>query len=470
MANEAIDGARSVNTGDDSLERLNLDQVESYEFNPRRAPNPRYEEIRTSALAMGGLHTYPVLTQPDPAVDRFVTRAGGGTRIAVLRDLWESTGRECFFWARWRVVPWPGELALKVDHAGENMLRANMSFIDKAQALENIALQIRADHPSMHDASLRDMANAITEAGQPVSHTQYRAALYAIGRLEPIIPEALHKGMLGRTVVEKIQSLDGSSEARVRNGDPTLLEEFEAVFVDALRTCDGPDFSLPAVERRIEQFLARHFPSKRRPPSKRRSSAAKTRAGRAAPAQNAATSEQRLPVPASLRELRYKASAIALELVQLAELLPSYGVLEDGTLCLGFEMGDLRMSGLDEHPADPRRLAIGHYLYCVFWAAALVEHEAGLMAHIDWSAFASVHAPPVVARQEAYEDGRAFEAGAALAALRARVGAGLGDEIDRKAMTLIHTLDHYAGHHMRLVGERRADANVPDEALVEESA
>ena len=37
-------------------------------------------------------------------------------------------------------------------------------------------------------------------------------------------------------------------------------------------------------------------------------------------------------------------------------------------------------------------------------------------------------------------------------------------------MTLIHTLDHYAGHHMRLVGERRADANAPDEAPVEESA
>ncbi len=69
---------------------LDIDRIESYESNPRTERNPLHDDIRES-IRQQGLQQPLVVTRRQGA-DCYVVKAGGNTRLAVLKELHGETG------------------------------------------------------------------------------------------------------------------------------------------------------------------------------------------------------------------------------------------------------------------------------------------------------------------------------------------------------------------------------------------
>ncbi len=83
---------------------LTLDQLKPYEHNPRRAENPEYDRLVDSIRARRGLTT-PLTVTKRPGEDLYTIAAGGNSRLAALRELYEATADVSFYRVSCRVEP-----------------------------------------------------------------------------------------------------------------------------------------------------------------------------------------------------------------------------------------------------------------------------------------------------------------------------------------------------------------------------
>ena len=65
---------------------LTLDQLRSYDRNPRTQANPKYDDIKASIKA-SGLKQQLTVTQR-PGDDKFMISDGGNTRLSILNELY----------------------------------------------------------------------------------------------------------------------------------------------------------------------------------------------------------------------------------------------------------------------------------------------------------------------------------------------------------------------------------------------
>ena len=75
---------------------LTLAQIRPYDRNPRRERNPRYDEIKDSIRAQGGLNN-PLTVTRRPGAEHYMVESGGNTRLGILNELHKETGDETFF-------------------------------------------------------------------------------------------------------------------------------------------------------------------------------------------------------------------------------------------------------------------------------------------------------------------------------------------------------------------------------------
>lgn len=178
---------------------VTLDQLRSYEHNPRKTRNPLYDEIKASIKARG-LDQPPLITRR-PDEDQYIIRNGGNTRLEILNELWRETKEEQFFRIHCLFKPWQSEINALAGHLAENELHGQLSFIDKAQGIAQIKTMYE-EHDG-EQLSLRKLSDRLKQDGYPVSHSLLGHMLECVNSILPALPNTLMQG-LGRAQVAKL--------------------------------------------------------------------------------------------------------------------------------------------------------------------------------------------------------------------------------------------------------------------------
>ena len=116
--------------------RIEVTRIRQYDRNPRRQQNPEYDRIKASIRA-GGLDQPLVLTQ-EPGSTDYVLHTGGNTRLRILKELYEETADDRYYWVDCVVRAWSQESTVLLAHLRENELRGGLSFIDRAHAVFDV--------------------------------------------------------------------------------------------------------------------------------------------------------------------------------------------------------------------------------------------------------------------------------------------------------------------------------------------
>lgn len=216
---------------------VTLDQLKSYENNPRVTRNPLYDEIKASIRARG-LDAPPPITRR-PGETHYIIRNGGNTRLTILRELWAETKDEQFYRLKCLFRPWSarGEIQSLTGHLCENELHGELTFVEKALGVEKAReLYEQETGASM---SQRELARHLTADGYPISQSQISRMQETVTYLLPAIPSILYAG-LGRGLAERLTSLRRSAarawEQHAQRAKPAA--EFASLFNDVLASFD----------------------------------------------------------------------------------------------------------------------------------------------------------------------------------------------------------------------------------------
>lgn len=231
---------------------LEIDRITPFERNPRRERNPRYEEIRESIAARGGLDS-PLTITRRPGEELFMVEAGGNTRLAILKELWQETGGEQFHSTHCLFRPWVSEVHVLTAHLVENEKRGDLIFIDKARAVYDLKQLLEAE--SGESMTQEALATALRGRGYRLERSLLSRMEYALETLLPRIPEALQSGM-GQPQLQRIRQLEKAAR-RIwldrRLGDAV---QFGEVFGALLSRHDGPEWLFDRLRRAVENEIA----------------------------------------------------------------------------------------------------------------------------------------------------------------------------------------------------------------------
>jgi len=231
---------------------LTLDQLRPYDRNPRRERNPRYEEIKESILAQGGLNN-PLTVTRRPGAEHYMVESGGNTRLEILNELFKETGDETFYHAHVLFRPWRSETHVLAAHLIENEKRGDMLFIDKALAVRELKTMFESEDGTQY--SFRQLTQRLRDAGYTVDLNLLSRMDYAVDVLLPLIPEALRAGM-GRPQVARIRQIEKAFQTywtQTAKQDDTA---FTDLFQDCLAEHNRPEWDNEALRITLEERLA----------------------------------------------------------------------------------------------------------------------------------------------------------------------------------------------------------------------
>lgn len=232
---------------------LRLHQLRTYDHNPRRQKNPRYDEIKASIQAQGGLNN-PITVTRRPGDDWYMVEAGGNTRLQILQELYAETGDERFNRVPVVFRPWVSETHVLTAHLIENELRGDMVLIDKALALATLKEQIEAEADG--PISRNEYLKRVAALGYTVSKRTVIVFEYAATVLYPLIPTALQAG-LGRQPIERIRKLEKVIRAYWQQKvPPEHADAFDELWPDCLRRHDAEALQIDRFQREFEGVLA----------------------------------------------------------------------------------------------------------------------------------------------------------------------------------------------------------------------
>ena len=172
--------------------RLALDQVEPYDKNPRHNPNENKGDIKASIKKRGLEHRLVVTQRPGEKC--YVLAAGGGTRYAVLRELWAETGDRRFYEMDFELRPYVSEAELMASHLSENLHRADMCFWDKARGIMDLKAELELGAKPLSPKEAADQFEAL---GLPsIGKTLMALYQFAVNTLAPLGDTAFQMPML----------------------------------------------------------------------------------------------------------------------------------------------------------------------------------------------------------------------------------------------------------------------------------
>jgi ParB family protein of integrating conjugative element (PFGI_1 class) len=219
---------------------VTLDELTTYENNPRVTRNEKYDDIKAS-IRERGLDAPPPITRR-PGAAKYIIRNGGNTRLSILRELWAETRDEQFFRIRCLFRPWPerGEIVVLTGHLAEGDLHGALTFIERALSVEKARILYEADAGGA-PISQSELARRLTADGYPITQSQISRMQDTIRHVLPAIPTALYGG-LGRDQIERITALrKASAHVHAQHGASEQAQSpFSEVFQSVLAQFDGP--------------------------------------------------------------------------------------------------------------------------------------------------------------------------------------------------------------------------------------
>ncbi|WP_018873907.1 MULTISPECIES: ParB family protein [unclassified Thioalkalivibrio] len=229
---------------------LEIDRIQPYDGNPRRQRNPQYDEIKASIRAQKRLNNaIEVTRRPDD--DVYMVRAGGNTRLQILKELYEETGDEAYRRVHVLYHPWTSDQDVLGAHLVENEMRGTMTLIDRALAVDRLREMFEEAGESL---SRKELQRRLQDIGYTASLKLLRRFEYASKTLLPCIPQALHGG-LGGQAIEKLRDLHRSAHA-VGESHGHTQDAVDMVFEESLAVTDAPDWDPGAARQELERRLA----------------------------------------------------------------------------------------------------------------------------------------------------------------------------------------------------------------------
>ena len=231
---------------------LTLDQIRPYDRNPRRERNPRYDEIKESIAAQGGLNN-PITVTRRPGETAYMVESGGNTRLQILNELYQELGDDTFHQIHVLYQPWKSEIHVLTAHLIENEKRGDMLFIDKALAVRELKEMFEAI--AERTFSLRQLTERLKEIGFRVDASVLSRMDYTVDILLPLIPEALRAGM-GKPQIERIRKMEKAFLhywSQLSNQDAAVFDEF---FSDCLAENNRPEWDSNALRNTLEERIA----------------------------------------------------------------------------------------------------------------------------------------------------------------------------------------------------------------------
>ncbi len=218
--------------------QITLDEIKTYDHNPRQADNPVFQEIKESIRKTIDPKSILHVTRR-PGENQYMICAGGNTRLQAIQELWAETEDERFY--RFDVIyqPWESEVRVLADHLIENDLRANLTFIDQALALRRLREELENERGEK--LSLRKFENGLKGLGFAKSNALLSRMDYTIDILFPLIPNILRSGLGGNQIV-RLRKLHKAYEDHWQdNARGEVDERFVAIFEDAMKSLDTTD-------------------------------------------------------------------------------------------------------------------------------------------------------------------------------------------------------------------------------------
>ncbi len=237
---------------------LDVDDIRTYEHNPRRADNVKFMEIKESIRASGIRN--PITVTRRPGEEHFIIEAGGNTRLFAIQQLWRETGEARF--ARLTVLfrPWRSESHVLIAHLIENEQRGEMTFWDKASGMAKLKSLLESEQGCAY--SVREFEAELKTAGIPISTSTLSYYGFATGRLSAL-GDAAHalSGLDVRKIQVHLNLARRHAQSRAALDEEALYSEvLEPVFrrhEDAYRKAGT--ISATALCRDCEEALALHL-------------------------------------------------------------------------------------------------------------------------------------------------------------------------------------------------------------------
>ncbi len=184
---------------------ISLDDIETYDNNPRRMDNSAYDEIKQGLLETGSQGITLTITRR-PGSKKFIPDAGGNTRILILKELYAKTGDEKYYHLTVKFIPYTKESKIIISHLVENDVRGSYVFIDKALGVRSAYNQLFEE--SGQEYTQRSFIEYLNTQGySTISRALLIPMNYAIDHLYEFIPNALDSGA-GRPKVEQLRQIE----------------------------------------------------------------------------------------------------------------------------------------------------------------------------------------------------------------------------------------------------------------------
>lgn len=238
---------------------VNLTQLQPFELNPRRSRNPKYDDIKAS-IQQRGLDAPPPISRR-PGDELYVIVNGGNTRLAILNELWEETRDRRFYEIECDFIPWVSDAYALTGHLIENDQRGEMTFIDRARAVQALKLLWERELEEGETLSQRELARRLTAEGYRTSQTLINRIFFTLDYLEPNIPEVLGQG-LGKHQIERLIKLRTACQQVWQSLSTTATPDAFAIAFDlALSECDryADDWNYEVVQDEVLRGLANHL-------------------------------------------------------------------------------------------------------------------------------------------------------------------------------------------------------------------
>lgn len=167
-----IDGARIL---------VPVMQVQTYDRNPRRTINPKFDEIKESIRAVGLLTPFNITRRPGET--HFIVCGGGNTRLVILQQLFQE-GYAQFERVELTFKAWRGDADAIAGHIGENDQRGEMCFWDRAVGVMDI--KVALESASGNSLSLRQFEAELKRLGLSVALANISLMKFALEWLAPL--------------------------------------------------------------------------------------------------------------------------------------------------------------------------------------------------------------------------------------------------------------------------------------------
>ena len=241
--------------GRNAVISINLDDIHEFALNPRRADNPLFAEIKASIATIGLQQPLKVTRRPGEA--GYTLYDGGNTRLRALKQLWQETHDEKFFYQRCHFVPYVSDADILLHHMVENEVRGEMTLLDKSLAVWRLkSLYEQGQGKSL---SVRDLAELLASQGWAIKHKTVSIFVFTAQHLADRLPQALAAGM-GRPRIEEIRKTFHAIRKYVdeRFAAPHILsgEAAQRGYLDHLAATDDADFAADCLDAALSDCCA----------------------------------------------------------------------------------------------------------------------------------------------------------------------------------------------------------------------